>query len=45
MEFVTAKTWAIVRIKEDVIRKVVKQPTMWNSLSIKEIEVFSDIEK
>jgi len=45
MEFTTTKTWVIVKIKEDTIREVVKQPTTWNSLSLKEIETFSKIEK
>ena len=45
MKVATADTWAIIRVEEDVIRKAIKQPTTWDSLSIKEIEVFSEIKK
>ena len=45
MGFVTTETWTIARVEEDVIREVVKQSIIWDSLSIKEIEIFSDIEK
>jgi len=45
MEFVTAKTLVIARVERDVIREVVKQSIIWNSLSIKGIEVFSKIKK
>ena len=35
----------IARIEGDEIREVIKQPITWDSLSIKGIEVFSEIEK
>jgi len=35
----------IIRVEEDAINKNVKQPTIWNNLSIKEIKVFSEIKK
>jgi len=43
--FVITKTWAIAKEKEDVIKKVMKQSTTWDSFSIKEIKAFSEIEK
>jgi len=45
MGFVTTEAWTIARVKGDAIREVVKQSIIWNSLSIKEIEMFSEIEK
>jgi len=35
----------IIRVEKDAIRKTVKQPTIWDNLSIKEIKVFSEIKK